>query len=237
MFPVLRPNCLLRRKKHTVTYGTFLAKPSQERWAGRRETREAARGGASACDEHRRGASGLDGVRRRSGPSRGLRGHFVRRRARRISLHRRQFGLRQDHAAAADRRAAEADVRFGDVQRCGRHPPDAGQGDRLPGLQQGAAALAHGRRQRCAQSRSRRRVGGADQGRGRRTPRQDGPLRGCQEISGAALRRHAAARADRPLAGAASEDHPDGRAVRRARRHHPAGAAGRASDARARAAT
>src|SRR5208283_272980 len=44
---------------------------------------------------------------------------------------------------------------------------------------------------------------------------------------GAAFRRHAAALANRPLSGAGTVDPIDGRAVRRARRHHPAWLAGR----------
>ena len=65
--------------------------------------------------------------------------------------------------------------------------------------------------------RARAHQGSAGQGRARQP---------CRSFSGAAFGRHAAARADRALPRAGAFRAADGRAVRRARRHDAAGAAG-----------
>ena len=79
-----------------------------------------------------------------------------RRPARRIPLHRRRLRLRQDHGAASGGRSLPADQRKSEFRR----PADARAAprdrDRVPGLRQGAAAVAHRGGQRFAGAGSRR---------------------------------------------------------------------------------
>ena len=112
-----------------------------------------------------------------------------------------------------------------------RRPADARAAprdrDRVPGLRQGAAAVAHRGGQRLAGAGSRRHAVGRAPCPHRGIAAHRRPARPRRQISVRNVRRHAAAPADRPLPGAGAEDAADGRAVRRARRDDAAGIAGR----------
>ena len=131
-----------------------------------------------------------------------------------------------------------ADARRGRFRRRADESAAPRRGDRVPGLSQGAAALAH-----CGRQRLARAGGDADATRERRRERIDallkrvGLLAIARQISVADVGRHAAATADRPLSGAGAGRADDGRAVRRARRDDaPEPCRTRCSRSRARAA-
>ena len=131
-------------------------------------------------------------------------------------------------------RPVSADQRHGDVRRQADARAAPRYRDRLPGLRQGAAAVAHRGRQRLAGAGSRRHAEGAARRPHRGIAAQGRPARPRRQISGRDVRRHAAAPADRALPRAGAEGAADGRAVRRARRHDAAGPAGRGAVAGAR---
>ena len=92
------------------------------------------------------------------------------------------------------------------------------RGHRVPGLFARAAAVADGRPQRGIRT-GRQAAARRDQGAGARRAPPRPARRACRRLSLATVRRHAAARADRARAGAASGGSADGRTVCGARRH------------------
>ncbi len=109
--------------------------------------------------------------------------------------------------------------------------PSLDKAHRVSGLQQGPAALAHRRRQYRAQSRGVRHAQGP-----RSRPRSTICLlkMGLLPAARTTRRNYPAACSSACRSRdrwRSAQDHPDGRAVRCARRDHPSGAAGRTADA------
>ena len=117
-----------------------------------------------------------------------------------VRLRRRPVGLRQDDAAQVHVRPARAEHGRGRAQGPARDRAAAGDGARLPGVLALAAAVDVGARQRHAaaapQEARQGRDGAAGRGGGRGR-RPDGLHR---PLPVGAVRRHAAARGDRPRA-------------------------------------
>ena len=150
----------------------------------------------------------------------GAAAHVARYRARRTALPDRAERLRQEHAAQHDRRPADADHRHGRGQRqAGARAAAARHRLRVPGER--AVSLVHDHRERQARhgvpGRAEGRAGAAraEGAGGGRAQGLHGPL------SGAAFRRHAAARGAGARAQPGDRHAADGRAVRRARRADP----------------
>ena len=136
-------------------------------------------------------------------------------------MHRRPVGLRQDHAAEDGVRPAGAVLGDGRAGRRGGDRAARADGARLPGLQPVAVPVdAGGRERRLSAAPQEAEQGGAQPNgpAGRRVGRAGGLDR---PVSVAALRRHAAARGDRPRARLPARDPAHGRAVRLGRRADP----------------
>ncbi len=160
-----------------------------------------------------------------------------RRAARHIRLPARPVRLRQDHAAAHDRRPRRADQRRDHARRPGHHADADAQAQSRHGVPvAGAVSASVGRRQhRLCAAHPRRVARRAEEAR-RRTA-EDGASAGlCRPPGRQALRRAAPACGDRPGAGALAKAVPARRAAvgarRQAARGHAGGAAPVAAAAR-----
>ena len=144
-----------------------------------------------------------------------------RHRQGRVRLVHRPVRLRQDHVPAGHRRSRTADLGHHHRQRHDRRPMRGV--NRAYGYVFQAPALlpvAHHRQERRAAARDH----GLWRQRRARVEAHAGPgqpHRLREEVSLAAVGRHAAARLDRPRAGLRCRPAADGRAVRRARRDRP----------------
>ncbi len=104
-----------------------------------------------------------------------------RRPPRRIPLHHRRVRLRQDHRAAARGRSLPANQRRRDVRRPADAAAAARDRDRVPGLWQGAAAVAYRGRQRLAGAGGGRDFRCRTPGPHRRFAAQGRPARPCRQ--------------------------------------------------------